>query len=765
MPVDDDVQFLFATMDGALFNRNDDILARAGRALVINQITAADPRAEAEDLDANANDHRLEILNFRERGLARSRNRALSNASASLCYFCDDDIQLSPEAPRLVVEAFERHPDADVLIFERAQSFAPTDRAVRGDSMLPTPLRLLGVSSIQVAFKREAVARKGIQFDERFGLGSEFPSSEEAIFLVECWKSGLRIEWTSEVVATHPVESSGLSYDTPLLAEAKGAVLARLFGQAWLLFALAFAFKSYPLYARHMNPVGFLSRMRRGVARWRRPATTETQRARIAGRELEPQTPLAPPVFDALNAAGIRYCIWKDLDEVPQFKFGNSELDVFVDRKDEARFDAICAAHGFAKFVPRTDIYGGAISHQMHFAEGRYFHLHVHTRLLTGDHYAKEYDLSCLVDDAFFADEFIEGVRVVDGESELMIGAVRLIAKARAENGFKVDELERLRDVFSDSLWKDHLERFSSRIPFSQTAQCTLVQALCGDDEVLPSLAELEPELAGLRRLSPVAASLCQTRLRLSNAFAQWRGLSNKIMQGGAPTIAILGVDGSGKTTLCDALVATFEEKVSVQRFYVGSNSGTYRAFTWGAYGVRGVLLRLQRLMASPQWLEQPIHLTHALLEYAKCRDRVAVIRKANRSAALGNLVIFERYPIKNLFDYPDLPRQVETSEIRLEGWMGSISKRLLSSIDVQLETVREPDASILLHTEYDEIASRRPLGPAEAADIRQKLEKLQRFSPSGRDGLHEIRNAGTAEHTLQTVIEKVNTLLCARNS
>lgn len=255
------VQFLFATTADLLFERNAKALERAGDYLVVNQIE--DPLAAPRDPDPR-------VLAFSERGLARSRNRALQNATAELCYLCDDDVELADRASQRVAQAFDEHPAADILIFRRLESLDAVDHDVASTRFpLPAFLRLLGVCSIQIAFRRQAVIASGVGFDERFGLGAEFPTSEEAIFLADCRRAGLSIEWTSSGVVAHPLETSGSDYADPALAVAKGAMLYRLFGPARWIFGLLLALTSYPLYRAHLSPLSFLAALQRGARRFR----------------------------------------------------------------------------------------------------------------------------------------------------------------------------------------------------------------------------------------------------------------------------------------------------------------------------------------------------------------------------------------------------------------------------------------------------------------------------------------------------------------
>ncbi|MAG29463.1 MAG: hypothetical protein CL908_01060 [Deltaproteobacteria bacterium] len=250
------VQFLFATTNDLLFQRNASALKRAEDYFVVNQLL--DDRESSRPRESR-------ILSVVERGLARSRNRALRSATAELCYLCDDDVSLVDGAGGIVARAFDEHCDADILIFPRLDPEMQNQASVRRGRWLPTTLRLLGVCSVEIGFRRASVLEAGVVFDERFGLGAPFSTSEEAIFLVDCLRAGLRIDWAESGIVGHAVETSGADYADGSLAVAKGAMLHRLFGAARFFVGLAFALKSYPLYRPHMGLFGFLAALHEGA--------------------------------------------------------------------------------------------------------------------------------------------------------------------------------------------------------------------------------------------------------------------------------------------------------------------------------------------------------------------------------------------------------------------------------------------------------------------------------------------------------------------
>ena len=265
------VEFLFSTVNGRLFERNAAVLRTARRWKAIDQRQA---RSDAET--APPDDARILAVN--ERGLSKSRNRAIAMLTADIGMLCDDDIGLPDDAPERVARAFVRHPDADVILFPVLDPDSGSLTYLPPPRWWPRSQRILSACSVQIAFRREAVHGKGVRFDERFGFGTKFPSAEETIFLTNALRAGLRIEWDEVPVAIHPLESSGRDYADPVLAKAKGAALARMFGRAAPLWILAFAVRSWPQYRRHLSPLGYSREMLSGAREFWRVDSPEVVR-------------------------------------------------------------------------------------------------------------------------------------------------------------------------------------------------------------------------------------------------------------------------------------------------------------------------------------------------------------------------------------------------------------------------------------------------------------------------------------------------------
>ena len=65
----------------------------------------------------NIGDQKIQYLNFAERGVGLNRNNTLMRADADICLFADDDMVYEDNYSEIIKNAFQRYPDADVIVF------------------------------------------------------------------------------------------------------------------------------------------------------------------------------------------------------------------------------------------------------------------------------------------------------------------------------------------------------------------------------------------------------------------------------------------------------------------------------------------------------------------------------------------------------------------------------------------------------------------------------------------------------------------------
>lgn len=155
-------------------------------AIIINQ---CDENAYQE-YDYHGN--RIQCYSFAEKGVGLSRTNALLRASAEICLFSDEDIIYEEGYAERVVREFDRHPEADMLLFNmkvgEARATYHTEQFHRvhiyNAGRYPT---------YSFAIRREKLHRANVTFSLLFGGGAPYSNGEDSLFLKDCLKKGLKV--------------------------------------------------------------------------------------------------------------------------------------------------------------------------------------------------------------------------------------------------------------------------------------------------------------------------------------------------------------------------------------------------------------------------------------------------------------------------------------------------------------------------------------------------------------------------------------------
>lgn len=208
------------------------------------------------------NEQKVKYIETKDRGLSRSRNMAIYNASEDICIFCDNDVEYVDNYQEIILNAFDTHKDADLIVFyiKRKEKLQPNF----ADERRMGYLSVLKIFSPEIAFRREAVS--DIKFDEKFGAGSnKYIMGEENIFLYDCLKAHKKIYYVpTKIAELREVESTWFSgYDERFFISrgANYAAMTRLFS---LLLILQFAVRKTKEYKDEMSIFGALKYMLKG---------------------------------------------------------------------------------------------------------------------------------------------------------------------------------------------------------------------------------------------------------------------------------------------------------------------------------------------------------------------------------------------------------------------------------------------------------------------------------------------------------------------
>lgn len=187
----------------------------------------------------------VHMYSFAERGVGLSRNNALMRATADYALLADDDMVYVDHYPELVEKSFEKHPDADLIIFNLEEE-EPTRYVIRKDFRV-RKRNYMRFGAARVAFRTDRIKKKGISFHLLFGGGTPHSNGEDTIFLKDCLEKGLKIVAVPVIIAklTEERESTWFKGYTEKYYRDRGALFKVLSPMFYHLVILQFIVRKY----------------------------------------------------------------------------------------------------------------------------------------------------------------------------------------------------------------------------------------------------------------------------------------------------------------------------------------------------------------------------------------------------------------------------------------------------------------------------------------------------------------------------------------
>lgn len=191
------------------------------------------------------------VISIKQKGLSASRNLAIGRATKELVLLADDDVTYITGYAQIVEREHEKSPEADIICFW-VESKNSKRRIKRMRSKKIGYLEVMRICSCQISMKLEKI--KGISFDEEYGAGSIYNRGEEAIFLCDCLRKGLRIKYVNKKIAE--VEQKESTWNTGYskdFFQIQGKVFKRMYPRWYKVIAWQYAIRKYPQYRKQVS--------------------------------------------------------------------------------------------------------------------------------------------------------------------------------------------------------------------------------------------------------------------------------------------------------------------------------------------------------------------------------------------------------------------------------------------------------------------------------------------------------------------------------
>jgi thymidylate kinase len=192
--------------------------------------------------------------------------------------------------------------------------------------------------------------------------------------------------------------------------------------------------------------------------------------------------------------------------------------------------------------------------------------------------------------------------------------------------------------------------------------------------------------------------------------------------------VAVIGVDGSGKTTVVGAIGAWLDSEIDVMPIYFGTGAGRPSLLLRPLKLMVPLATRITKPKGASQGVSgDPPGLLYSVLliiwaivvAWEKRNKLLAMRRGANR----GLVVIADRYPQNQIVDFNDGPLLARLK--RVPRWLSALEKSAYS-----LASLLPPDLVIKLHVKPETAARREP--DMDPAVIRRRIDDVKRLTFPG---------------------------------
>ena len=438
-------------------------------------------------------------------------------------------------------------------------------------------------------------------------------------------------------------------------------------------------------------------------------------------------------LFDAIHEEGIVYCHWKSNEHLDASMQGDTDLDVLFNIQQKAKLERILERLDFKKFESIKEKTYKDIVDYIGFDKnsGKVVHLHTHYRLTLGEAYLKGYQLD--IESVILAtrcyDERFE-IYCIDPHYEQVLLFIREALKIRRRDRVK-NLFGRARvnaNALRESQWLESRTSYGGlyaairKILKDADAAFRIISTGMTFQGLLELSLIVREEFQSKRLYSPLTANAKrwhrEVRVKAARVLAKFFHrpvTSRRVNPRGGVIIAVIGADGSGKSTVTEILRQTFEKKMDVFKVYFGRGDGKRSVLRGMLQGIKSIFRtesRQAKVLGSSQIQENAKRPKGLRLMY-KCMEAVTVawekrdnLRLIAAAKQKGALIICDRYPQNQFMGYNDGPLLHELLESK------NFLLRALAKYERDIYASSEeiaPDIVIKLIADAEVVEARKP--------------------------------------------------------
>lgn len=453
------------------------------------------------------------------------------------------------------------------------------------------------------------------------------------------------------------------------------------------------------------------------------------------------------------NSRQLIYCHWKSNIHLDHSLKGNTDLDLLVDESQEKLFEEILIQHDLKSILPSGENKFPTIEHFLGIdkTSGNLFHLHVHYELILGEQFIKNYHLpieKAMLEDTRYS---LGDIAVPCPDRELVVLIIRSLLKYRDRDVIKdifsikspgiPGEIRReIKELLSQTTFEQILDTVSGEMnvvsPDLVFEYLDILEKSPRNGWKLFRLrSQLRQELSGFQLRSRWKASAEYYQLLFSRYFPSlFTRLKKKQSSKGGKGIGFVGADGAGKTTVVDSILKWLSGQFEVTRYYMGSQepSISSRIARFAARNTNRVYYFLSTKLGYKSWFSKPLlnlnHFVRNFYDLTTANDRYKRYLDGQRKTNAGNIVIFDRYPLRAIHELmPDQPMDGPRILYKKGNETGRLSA-ILSKMELELYSkIQPPDHLFILDVSPEVSKLRKPDHNIEI--VQKKSQAIKDFN------------------------------------
>lgn len=452
---------------------------------------------------------------------------------------------------------------------------------------------------------------------------------------------------------------------------------------------------------------------------------------------------ISKKVFALFNDRNVAYCSWKGNDHIAQCLSGVGDIDVLVSQNSrllcysilqELNFLQCKSQFGYA--IPNVEDWLGFDK-----LSGKMIHIHLHFSMVAGIAGLMEYDLpwnATVLETRLLHQE--TGVYVIRPELELITryALISLSAKTLSIiryrfNGYQLPEkylkeINYLKSLCDLALFRRYVNDLISYKPNRFVDLVYKRNLTFNDFSELRCICKKSSKKASrysfLSKHIKIICNFIAMKCRLAiKKMSPYGIITRKTpMLSRPPIIAFMGQDGAGKSTVVKDIQKWLSWKLEVSQFYLGSGDHYNPWEKKLANHLHGSCNPIAKLIR--KWL--PFRYLSKL-----GKNVYETIAKANRYAAKGGIVLFDRYPQIEYVGINDGPKiRAIIMQHAKNGLTRAIANLYASKEEKYLQkaVAYSPDIVIKLMLSPEESIRRKPHENYEMVKKKHEIIKSLKF-------------------------------------